>query len=188
MFKDREEVGRDKLLMANLEETLRQASEARLDGKLYVDRLAAVDSEENIPVQFGDLYTSSVARVLNATGKRNSARDEFADFFLGELGIRQWSSRGRANWRHGSSRGLCDIPQEERRITNGWRLRGLRPLRRTRRAGWDLVRFVVFSQVSCAGGGDAAGRQPGNVSRHPSAKEGGSCTVMSFERWLLRAY
>ncbi len=87
VFKDREEVGRDKLLMANLEESLRQASEARLEGKLYVDRLAAVDSEENIPVQLGDLYTSSVARVLNATGKRNSARDDFADFFLGELGI-----------------------------------------------------------------------------------------------------
>lgn len=86
VFKDREEVGRDKLLMEDLRVKLRQASETQFGGRLYVDRLVAVDSKENIPVQLADLYASSVARVLNATGKRDTARDKFADYLLNLLG------------------------------------------------------------------------------------------------------
>ncbi len=86
VFKDREEAGRDKLLMESIRGKLRQASEALFAGRLYIDRLVAVDSRENIPVQLADLYTSSVARILNATGKRDSARDHFARYFLKLLG------------------------------------------------------------------------------------------------------
>jgi hypothetical protein len=86
VFKDREEAGRDKLLMEDLRVKLKQAGETQFGGHLYVDRLVAVDSRENIPVQLADLYTSSVARVLNAKGKRDTARDAFADHLLGLLG------------------------------------------------------------------------------------------------------
>lgn len=87
VFKDQEEVGRDKLLMAQLGEHLREVSRSRFDSKLKVDRMVAKDSRGAIPVQLADLWVSSVSRVLNATGARNSARDEFADHFLGLIGM-----------------------------------------------------------------------------------------------------
>ena len=86
VFKDQEEAGRDKLLLADLGERLRQASQTRFDGKLQVDHLAPVSSAEDIPVQVADLYTSSVARVLNAKGMRSTPRDRVADALLEGLG------------------------------------------------------------------------------------------------------
>lgn len=85
-FKDLEEVGRDKLALAEVKERLLQASDARLDGLLLPDTFAPMNSFQNVPIQIADLYTSSVARVLNATGARSSARDRFADWFLSRLG------------------------------------------------------------------------------------------------------
>ena len=64
VFKDREEVGRDQLLMAQLAEDLRNFSHTRPDSKLSIDRMAAPDSKDSIPIQLADLWTSSVSRVV----------------------------------------------------------------------------------------------------------------------------
>ena len=87
VIKDAENPGPDKLLLADLEDRLKQAGKALYEGRLYVDRLYARDSKSNIPLQLADLYTSAVSRVLNAKGKRHSARDRLANYFLGRLGI-----------------------------------------------------------------------------------------------------
>jgi len=85
--KDQEEPGRDALMVANLRERLMQVSETRLEGRLTIDRMSAHDSAGNIPLQIADLYTSSLGRRLNATGRRQHAKDEFAEYLLGRLGM-----------------------------------------------------------------------------------------------------
>ena len=87
LIKDAENPGPDKLLLADLEDRLKQTAKTIFEDKLYVDRLYAQNSKLNIPLQLADLYTSAVSRILNAKGKRDSARDRLADYFLRRLGI-----------------------------------------------------------------------------------------------------
>lgn len=86
IFKDSEEPGRDRLVLADIRERLLQASEGRFDGKLEVERVGAYDSEGNVLIQLADLYTSSVGRVLNRQQDSRRPKDLFADYFLGRLG------------------------------------------------------------------------------------------------------
>jgi hypothetical protein len=86
VFKDLEEVGRDRLALAEVKERMEQASETRFGGQLTSDVFVPIPSHQNVPIQIADLYTSSIARVRNATGARTSARDRFADAFLTQLG------------------------------------------------------------------------------------------------------
>jgi hypothetical protein len=86
IIKDREEVGRDKLMLADLAERLRQASETRFGGRLNVDRAVSVKSEQNVPVQVADLFVSGLSRRLNRTAA-TGPKDELADYLLGRLGI-----------------------------------------------------------------------------------------------------
>jgi hypothetical protein len=87
LWKDLEEVGRDKLFLAGLEDRLRSASEGQFGGQLTVDEFEALDSAGQILIQVADLYTSSINRVLNAEGARQGAKDVFADHLLGRLGL-----------------------------------------------------------------------------------------------------
>lgn len=87
VWKDAEEAGADKLFLANLEDKLKQAAKTRFDEKLYVDHLEAVDSKKLDLVQLADLFTGSLNRVLNASGQRVGPKDQFADYFLGILGM-----------------------------------------------------------------------------------------------------
>lgn len=85
LIKDSENAGPDQILLANLSDRMEQASASLFAGALGVDRLGAADSEGNVLVQLADLYTSSVSRVLNRTGKPG-AKDTFAEHFLKSLG------------------------------------------------------------------------------------------------------
>jgi hypothetical protein len=82
--KDAENEGPDRLLLADIEDRLHQASENLFAGELAIDRLGVDDSKQNLLLQLADLYTSSVSRVLNRTGKPG-AKDMFAEFFLESL-------------------------------------------------------------------------------------------------------
>ncbi len=86
-LKDREEIGSDKILMADLEDKLNNASKAQLDDKLRTQSFESVDSEGNLLIQITDLFTSSVNRVLNTWGDGSKPKDQFAKYFLDIAGI-----------------------------------------------------------------------------------------------------
>lgn len=87
LWKDAEEPGSDNLMLSNIEDRIVQAGKSRFDDKLRADHFEAVDSEKMLPIQLADLFTSSVNRVLNATGNRNGAKDSFADHLLNSIGM-----------------------------------------------------------------------------------------------------
>ena len=87
VWKDAEESGADKLLLANLEDKLKQASKSVYKDRLTIEKLFAVDSEHNYFIQVADLLTSSANRVLNRSGEKYNHKDEFAEFLLKSLGI-----------------------------------------------------------------------------------------------------
>jgi hypothetical protein len=87
LWKDAEEPGFDKLLLENVHDRITQAGKSRFDDKLKVDHFEAVDSETLSLIQLADLLTSSISRVLNAKGNRNSSKDEFANYLLKALGM-----------------------------------------------------------------------------------------------------
>lgn len=85
--KDEEEQSTDNLLLRNLSDRLAQAANSRFGATLSVGDFEAVDSKALNLIQIADLFTSSVSRVLNATGQRNSPKDEFANYLLEALGM-----------------------------------------------------------------------------------------------------
>lgn len=87
LWKDAEEPGSDNLMLGSIEDRVVQAGKSRFDGKLKADHFEAVDSEKMLPIQLADLFTSSVNRVLNATGARNGVKDSFADYLLESIGM-----------------------------------------------------------------------------------------------------
>jgi len=87
LWKDAEEPGFDKLLLENVHDRIVQAGRSRFENKLQADQFEAVDSKELTLIQLADLFTSSVSRVLNATGERKSQKDEFAAYLLGAAGM-----------------------------------------------------------------------------------------------------
>jgi hypothetical protein len=87
LWKDAEEPGYDRILLANVKDRLAQAGQTRFDGLLEPDEFEAVPSNELDLVQIADLFTSSVSRVLNAKGDRTHHKDVFADYFLEAVGM-----------------------------------------------------------------------------------------------------
>lgn len=87
LWKDREEIGRDKLFLAALKERMLSVSGTRFGGNLYLDEFVSTDSAGKLLIQVADLYTSSINRVLNAEGKRTGAKDQLADYLLNALGL-----------------------------------------------------------------------------------------------------
>ena len=87
VWKDSEEIGSDKLFLADLENRLKEASKNLFDHKLHLGIFAAVPSDENELIQIADLFVSSLNRILNTTGERANPKDRFADYFLNRLGL-----------------------------------------------------------------------------------------------------
>ena len=87
VWKDLEETGADKLLMAKLEEKLKQAAITTFDGKLTVQRCVALDSKSNIFLQVADLVAGSANRALSRVEGIWNHKDELADYILSRLGI-----------------------------------------------------------------------------------------------------
>jgi len=84
---DAEETGLDQLLIANLDDRLKQAAKSRFDEKLIIDRLSTVDSKHNILLQVADLFTGSINRIMNLSGTTRNHKDEFAEYFLNKFEI-----------------------------------------------------------------------------------------------------
>jgi hypothetical protein len=82
VWKDAEEAGTDGLLIADLDDRLRQAAESRFGKQLYVDQIHCADSRENPFLQIADLLAGSANRVLNRPSTGRNHKDEFAEFFL----------------------------------------------------------------------------------------------------------
>src|SRR5439155_3184472 len=82
VWKDAEEVGQDRLVLADIHRRLQDTSKARFDGKLLLDEFFPENSEENSMLQIADLFTSSINRVLNAEGERKQPKDQLADHLL----------------------------------------------------------------------------------------------------------
>lgn len=87
VWKDAEEEGADRLLMADLDDRLKQAANSRFNKELFVDEIRCVSSDKNIFMQVADLLTSSANRVLNHSGSQRNHKDEFAEFFLDAIGV-----------------------------------------------------------------------------------------------------
>lgn len=88
-FKDADEKGTDKLLLANLQDKLKQASSTRFDNKLELDQFEALDSKDSVLIQIADLFTGSVNRLLNSLADTKNHKDEFAEYFLNNFGVVQ---------------------------------------------------------------------------------------------------
>jgi hypothetical protein len=87
VWKDSEEEGYDSLLIADLDDRLKQTSASRFDGELHIDEIRCADSHENIFLQVTDLFTASANRILNQPGTQHNHKDEFARFFLKAINV-----------------------------------------------------------------------------------------------------
>lgn len=88
VWKDLEEEGADKLLVANLSERVSTVSESRFDGALTVDQFDALVSHEVPLLQIADLYTGALGRIANATGDGNAPKDKVARYMVERLGLK----------------------------------------------------------------------------------------------------
>lgn len=86
-WKDSEELGADRLLMANLEDRLKQAAASVYENRLVIDSLATVNSQSSIFLQVADIMASSADRILSRTGESRNHKDELAEYLLERLGI-----------------------------------------------------------------------------------------------------
>lgn len=87
LWKDSEEPGSDKLMLEDIRNRLREQASSVFENKLFVDDFHAVDSKSLVLIQLADLFTSSVNRLLNATGSQAAPKDDFARAMLSEFGI-----------------------------------------------------------------------------------------------------
>jgi len=88
-WKDLEEPGFDKLLMAEVEDRLSKAESTVFENKLRCGTFKPVDSREDHFIQIADLFSSSLNRKINVNVERFSKKpkDIFANHFLESLGI-----------------------------------------------------------------------------------------------------
>jgi hypothetical protein len=87
VWKDAEEEGADKLLVADLEDKLKQAAVSRLKSELYLDEIRCINSSHDHFMQIADLFTASANRILNQPNSQQNHKDEFAEFFLEATGV-----------------------------------------------------------------------------------------------------
>ena len=87
VWKDAEEIGSDKILMANLADRIKQTSASLYENKLFVQEFVAADSKSSIFLQVADLMASSVNRILCRGEQPRNQKDELADYLVQRLGI-----------------------------------------------------------------------------------------------------
>jgi hypothetical protein len=86
-WKDSEEVGADRLLMANLADKMRQSAASVYKNRLIVEEFVAMDSKSSVFLQVADIMASSVNRILCRSGEVRNHKDELADYLVERLGI-----------------------------------------------------------------------------------------------------
>ena len=84
---DEEEASKDKIMIANLSDRLKQASKNLFDKQLNLDQIYTVSSKTNAILQIADLLAGSANRILNRPGSSQNQKDELADYIFGHLGI-----------------------------------------------------------------------------------------------------
>jgi len=87
IWKDSEEEGSDRLLLADLGDRLKQASSTRFNNKLLINFVRCADSAHNLFLQVADLLSASANRVLNQSNISRNHKTEFAEFFLELIGV-----------------------------------------------------------------------------------------------------
>jgi hypothetical protein len=86
VWKDQENKGADKLLLARLKDRIQQAGRIEIDGQLTADDFECVESHKSDPMQIADLFAGSLNRVINGAG-RDRPKDRFARYFLERVGM-----------------------------------------------------------------------------------------------------
>lgn len=87
VWKDLEEVGADKLLMANLLDKMQHSASSVYENRLALKDFHAVDSRGNVFLQIADLMAASANRIISRTGEAGTHKDEVAEYLLNRLGI-----------------------------------------------------------------------------------------------------
>lgn len=87
IWKDSDDEGADRLLVADLDDKLRQASSTLFNNNLHVNLVRYADSEHNLFLQIADLLSASANRVLNEAGIARNHKTDFAEFFLKAVGV-----------------------------------------------------------------------------------------------------
>lgn len=87
IWKDSEEEGSDRLLVADLDDKLRQASSTLFDNNLQLGLVRYADSEHNLFLQIADLFSASANRILNESAIARNHKTDFAEFFLDAVGV-----------------------------------------------------------------------------------------------------
>jgi hypothetical protein len=85
LWKDAEEAGYDRLVLAELADRLKNAAAAQFAGQLVIDVLEAANSKGNDLLQVADVFTASINRLLNPpdTAPRiPGAKDELARYVV----------------------------------------------------------------------------------------------------------
>jgi hypothetical protein len=85
LWKDAEEEGYDRLVLAELRDRLNNAATAQFGGQLIIDVLEAIDSKGNDLLQIADVFTSSINRLLNPPDpapKVPGPKDDLANYVV----------------------------------------------------------------------------------------------------------
>jgi len=90
VWKDAEEAGYDRLVLADVKDRLLTAAAAQFNGQLVVDVLEAADSKTNDLLQVADLFTASLNRHLNPPDpppRSHHPKDDLARYVLTRTGV-----------------------------------------------------------------------------------------------------
>lgn len=86
-YKDKEEIGADKIFVANLRDRLKTTAKIQYEDQLLITELGVADSKDNIFVQIADLFTASINRIINKDRAEMNHKDEFASYFLKQFAV-----------------------------------------------------------------------------------------------------
>jgi len=90
LWKDAEEPGYDRIVLAELGDRLRNAAAGQFNGQLVIDILEAADSKDNDLLQVADLFTASINRIINPPDPRPrnpGPKDELARYVVSRTGV-----------------------------------------------------------------------------------------------------
>ena len=86
LWKDREQLGQDKIMLAGLRERVDLAGRNTFEGQLSTEEFESLESKNAVLVQLADLYAGSLNRVLNMPAGGTGPKDDFARRLLSMLG------------------------------------------------------------------------------------------------------
>jgi hypothetical protein len=90
LWKDAEEAGYDRIVLADLADRLRNAAAGQFNGQLIIDTLEAADSKDNDLLQITDLFTASINRLVNPPDPRPRVpgpKDELSQYVVDRTGV-----------------------------------------------------------------------------------------------------